>query len=84
MSNKRKKKKNTSKKVAKNNTISMLKLDNDVEIPAKTIFMKDSNYFNINDIDINKIRVSNSRVFMKKKIHTSTTYSMKMGTNTFL
>ena len=66
MSDKRDKKKNTSKKVAKNETISMLKLDNNVEIPAMTIFMKDSKYFNINDIDINKVRVSNTKLFMKK------------------
>ena len=67
MSNKRDNKKNTSKKVDKNKTISKLKLDNDVEIPAMTIFMKDSKYFDINNIDINKIRVSEARVFMKKK-----------------
>ena len=66
MSNKRDKKKNTSKKVAKNKTISMLKLDNDVEIPAITIFMKDLKYFNISNIDVNKIRVSNAKVFMKE------------------
>ena len=66
MSDKRDKKKNTSKKVTKNKTISMLKLDNDVEIPAMTIFMKDSKYFNINNIDISKIRVSNAKVFMKE------------------
>ena len=66
MSNKRDKKKNTSKKVAKNEAISMLKLDNNVEIPAMTIFMKDSKYFNINDIGINKIRLSNAKLFMKK------------------
>ena len=28
--------------------------------------MKDSKYFNINDIDINKVRVSEAKVFMKK------------------
>ena len=44
----------------------MLKLDNDVEIPAITIFMKDSKYFDINDIDVKKIRVSEAKVFMKK------------------
>ena len=66
MSNKSDTKKNTSTKVTKNNTISMLKLVNDVEIPAMTIFMKYSKYFNINDIHINKIRVSNAKVFMKE------------------
>ena len=29
--------------------------------------MEDSKYFNINDIDINRIRVSEVRVFIKKK-----------------
>ena len=66
MSNKRDNKKNTSKKVAKNKTGSMLKLDNDVEIPAMSIFMKDSKCLNINDIDLNKIRVPEARIFMKK------------------
>ena len=66
MSNKRDNKKNTSKKVAENKIISMLKRDNNVEIPAMTIFMKDSKYFNVCDIDINKIRVSNTRLIMKK------------------
>ena len=66
MSNKRDKKKNTSKKVAKNETINTLKLDNGAEIPAMTIFIKDSKHFNVNDIDINKIRVSNVKLFMKE------------------
>ena len=66
MSNKKEKKKNATKKAAKNKTISTLKLDNGAEIPAMTIFMKDSKHFNINDIDINKIRVSDAKLFMKK------------------
>ena len=66
MSNKTEKKKNTSKKVAKNKTINTLKLDNDAEIPAMTIFLKDSKHFNYNDIDINKIRVSVVNLFMKE------------------
>ena len=44
----------------------MLKLDNDAKIPAITIFMEDPKYVNINSIDINKIRVSEAKVFMKK------------------
>ena len=44
----------------------MLKLDNDVKIPLMTIFMKDPKYFNINDIDINKIRASEAKLSMKK------------------
>ena len=59
-------KRTQAKKEAKNKTVSMLKLDNDVKIPAMTIFMTNSKYFNINDIDINKITVSEVRVFMKK------------------
>ena len=50
MSNKKEKKKNATKKAAKNKTISTLKLDNGAEIPAMTIFMKDSKHFNINNI----------------------------------
>ena len=61
-----KEKKNTVKKEAKNNTVSMLKLENDVKIPLMTIFMKDPKYFNINFIDINKIRVSEAKPFMKE------------------
>ena len=44
----------------------MFKIDNDVEILTMTIFMKDSKYFNINDIDINKIRVSKAKLFIKE------------------
>ena len=66
MSNKRDKKKNTSKKAAKNNTVNTLKLDNGVEIPAMTILMEDSKHFNINNIDTNKIRVSKAKVFLKE------------------
>ena len=83
MSNK-KEKKNTVKKEAKSNTASMLKLDNDVKIPAMTIFMKDPKYFDINDIDINKIRVSEAKLFTKKINHTSITYFMKMVANILL
>ena len=44
----------------------MFQIDNDVEILTMTIFMKDSKYFNINDIDINKIRVSKAKLFIKE------------------
>ena len=66
MSNKRDNKKNTSRKVANNKTGSMLKLDNDIEIPAMRTSMKDSKCLNINDIDLNKITVPEARMFMKK------------------
>ena len=46
----------------------MLKLDNGgVEVPAKTTDMKDNTkYLKINDIDINKIRVSEKKLYSKK------------------
>ena len=66
MSNKRANEKNTSKKVAKNKTINTLKPDNGGEIPTMEIFMKDAKYFDINDIDINKITVSKAKCFMKE------------------
>ena len=57
---------NTIKKVPKKETIPTLKLDNDIEIPAKTIFMKNSKHFNISDIDINRLRVSKLKLFIKE------------------
>ena len=45
----------------KNRKIPTLRLDNDAEIPAKTIYIKD-----INDIDINKIRVSDKKLYNKE------------------
>ena len=51
----------------------MPKLDNGVEIPAKTAYMKDTKCFRINDIDINKIRVSEQKLYIKK--HNSYKYS---------
>ena len=63
----KKKKKNTFEKVAKKETIPTLKLDNNVEIPANTIFMRNSKHFNISDIDINRMRVSNPKLFRKEK-----------------
>ena len=66
MSNKKERKKNTIKKVPKKETIPTLKLDNNIEIPAKTIFMKNSKHFNISDIDINRIRDSKVKFFIKE------------------
>ena len=47
----------------------MLKLDNRVKIPAKITYMKDNalKCFKINDIDINKIRVSEKKIYSKKR-----------------
>ena len=44
----------------------MLKLDNDDEILAKTVFMRNLKHFNISDIDIDRIRVSNEKLFRKE------------------
>ena len=49
-----------------------LRLDNDAEIPAKTTYIKDTKCFRINDIDIDKIRVSNKRLY--KREHNSYKY----------
>ena len=42
------------KKVSKNGKRITLRLDNDAEIPAKTAYIKDTECFEINDIDIKK------------------------------
>ena len=55
----------SNKKAPKNKGILKLKLDNDAEIPAKTAYAKATEYFKIDDIDIDKIRVSN-RMFYNK------------------
>ena len=68
MSDKRSKK-NTTKNnniASKNRKIPILRLDNNVEIPAKTTYIKDVEYFRINDIDINKIRVSDKKLCNKE------------------
>ena len=62
-----KEKKNTTKKTPNNRKKLMLKLDNGAEIPAKIVYVKDnSKFFKINEIDINKIRVSEKRLYSKK------------------
>ena len=71
MSNKRSKKNTTknsksNKKASKNRKTPTLKLDNDTEIPAKTTYIKDVECFKINDIDINKIRVSDKKLYSKE------------------
>ena len=67
MSNKNEKKKSTIKNVAKNKKTLMLKLDNEVEVPAKIVYMKhNTKCFKINDIDINKIRVSEQKLYSKQ------------------
>ena len=68
MSNKKEKKSTAKniKKTPKNRKTLMLKLDNGVEVPAKIVYMKDNTRcFKITDIDINKIRVSEQRLYIK-------------------
>ena len=58
MSNK-KEKKDTTKNTSRTKTIPMLKRDNEKKISARIVYTKDnSKCFGINDIDINKIRIS--------------------------
>ena len=67
MSNKRERKKNAAKETPKNRKTLMLKLDNVAEIPAKIAYMKDNTKcFKINGIDINKIRVSEQKLYSKE------------------
>ena len=66
---------NTTKnntKASKNRKSSTLRLDNDAEIPAITTYIKGTESFKINDIDIDKIRVSNKKLY--KKEHNSHKY----------
>ena len=80
-------KKKTIKKnenVLKDKKTITLKLDNDIEIPAKNIYKKDSRVFKINDIDIDKKRVSDKKLYIKSMIHTSIMFFMKMAMNIFL
>ena len=67
MSDKRSKKNTTKKqKKSKNRKSPSLKLNNGAEIPAKTAYIKDTKYVKINDIDIDKIRVSGKKLYNKE------------------
>ena len=66
MSNK-KEKKNTAKNTSRTKKIPMLKLDNEKKIPARIVYTKDnSKCFRINDIDINKITISERSLYNKQ------------------
>ena len=58
--------KKTTTKNSKNRKPPTLKLDNEVEIPPKTKYIKDTKYIKINDIDINKMRVSEKKIYIKQ------------------
>ena len=66
MANKNKKK-DTVKNTSRTKKIPMLKLDNNDKIAAKIVYTKDnSKCFRINDIDINKIRISEKCLYSKQ------------------
>ena len=79
MTDKRSKKNTTknNKNTTKNKGILKLKLDNGVEIPAETAYAKATKYFKINDIDIDKIRVSDKKLYNKE--HNSYKYYVFYG-----
>ena len=63
----KKEKKDAAKNTSKTKKIPMLKLDNEKKIPANVAYMKDnSKCFGINDIDINKIRISEKSLYSKQ------------------
>ena len=74
MSDKRTKKNTTktNKKASKNRKIPTLKFDNGGEARTKTTYMKNTEHFKISDIDINKIRVSDKKLYSKE--HNSLKY----------
>ena len=55
-----------NKKVPRNKKSLTLRLDHNAEIPGKAIYMKDTKCFKIDDVDINKIRVSHKKVYSKE------------------
>ena len=59
-------KNNKNKNASKNKKIPTLRLDNDDVIPAKTTYIKDTECFRVNDIDNNKIRVSDKKLYNKE------------------
>ena len=55
----KKEEKDTAKNTSRTKKIPILKLDHEKKIPARIVYTKDnSKCFGINDIDINKIRIS--------------------------
>ena len=56
-----------NKKASKNRKTPTLRLDNDAEIPAKTTYIKDMECFKNDDIAVNKIRVSDKKLYSKER-----------------
>ena len=65
-------KRTQQKKTTKNRRIPTLRFDNDDEISAKTMYIKDIKCFKINDVDINRIRASGKKPYNKE--HNSYNY----------
>ena len=66
MSNK-KERKDTAKNTSRTTKIPMLKLDNEKKIPVRIVYTKDnSKCFRVNDININKIRISEKSLYSKQ------------------
>ena len=79
MSNK-KEKKDTAKNTSRTTKIRMLKLDNEKKIPVRIVFTKDnSKCFGVNDININKIRISEKSLYSKQ--HNAYKYYVLYGHN---
>ena len=63
----KKEKKDTAKNTSRTKKTPMVKLDNEKKIQVKIVYMKDnSKCFGINDIDINKIRISEKSLYSKQ------------------
>ena len=63
----KKEKKDTVKNTSRTKKIPILKLDNNDKIAAKIVYTKDNGKcFRINDIDINKIRISEKSLYSKR------------------
>ena len=55
-----------NKKVSKDKKTIIIRLDNGVEIHAKNIYIEDSKVFKMSDIDIDKIRVFDKKIYNKE------------------
>ena len=65
-------KRKTIKATKKDKKSITLRLDNGIRVPAKITYKKDDDFFEINDIDIDKIRISDKKLYMK--VHDSYKY----------
>ena len=78
----KKDKKEHSKKEQKR-TKKILMLDNGDEVPVKNMSIENTECFEIDEIDIDKIRVSIKYLYKKEHVHTKIMYLMKIMVNIF-